>query len=297
MNVPIPIRRPVLSLSDPERDRSGGGIPRHWHAAGPFATHFYDALSSTFPFGEAFFVRSVAAYRERVGDPDLLERVRGFAGQEGQHSRLHDEHLVLLRAQGYGLIDLRNRIGDRMLRFYSRRTPRFALAATAALEHLTAILARRLLADSARQTVRMHGAMAPLWRWHALEESEHKAVAYDVLMQVAPNHALRAFAMVIGTIFLVLETMVRTTYMLGKDGLLFDGPTWQQGFRFLFGEEGLLIGTGTAYRAWFRVDFHPDQLDDSALIAEIRPRVDREIGALERRGDGVGREDRACSST
>ena len=53
----IPIRRPAFSLAGP--GATSGRPPRHWHAAGPFASHFFDALSSTFPFGEAFFVRSV----------------------------------------------------------------------------------------------------------------------------------------------------------------------------------------------------------------------------------------------
>lgn len=273
----IPIRRPAFRLSRFESEAESQPIPQIWHAAGPFATHFYDALSSTFPFGEAFFVRAVLHYRDEIRDPALRERIRGFAGQEGQHSRLHDEHMALLSSHGYRFLARRNRFVDRMLRFHNRRTPRFSLALTAALEHLTAILARRLLADSARHTDAMHPAMAPLWRWHALEEAEHKGVAYDVLIAVAPGRGLRAVAMGIDTLFLCLETLGRTAYMLGCDGLLFDRRTWREGVRFLVGEAGLLRGLGSEYRAWYRRDFHPDSIDDTGLIADFAPRVAREI--------------------
>ncbi len=278
MHEAVPIRRPKLSLA-PAPDAPGeAGLPRSWHAGAPFATHFLDALSSTFPFGEAFFVRAVLHDRDRIGDPVLLARIRGFAGQEGQHSRLHDEHLELLLAQGYTFLARRNRFLDRVLRLHNRHTPKLSLAITAALEHLTAILARQMLEDDARRTAPMHPRMAPLWRWHALEEAEHKSVAYDVLQHVAPSRTLRVVAMLIDSFFLPFETLMRTSYMLWKDGLLFDRTVWAEGRRFLWGDAGLLRGTAPAYLAWFRRDFHPDQIDDSALIAYHAPRIAREIG-------------------
>jgi predicted metal-dependent hydrolase len=273
----IPIRRPKLSLTRPPDGSGAPGLPRDWHGGDPFATHFLDALSSTFPFGEAFFVRSVLHYRDRIDDPALLEQIRGFAGQEGQHSRLHDEHLELLLAQGYAFLARRNRFLDRVMRFHNRGTPKLSLAITAALEHLTALLARQVLEDDARRLAPMHPDMAPLWRWHALEESEHKSVAFDVLKRVAPSHGLRIAAMALDSFFLTFETLMRTSYMLWKDGLLFDRAIWAQGWRFLWGEAGLLRGTASAYLAWYRRDFHPDEIDDSALIAHHAPRVAREI--------------------
>ncbi len=273
----IPVRRPALSIFATSGSATRALLPRYWFGGEAFATHFFDALSSTFPFGEAFFVRSVAYYRGRIEGPELLEQIRGFASQEGQHSRLHDEHLDLLLTLGYPFLARRNRFLDWVMRFHNRHTPKLSLAITAALEHLTAILARQLLFDSARRTSAMHPDMAPLWRWHALEESEHKAVAFDVLAQVAPSHSLRVVAMLIDTFFLGFETLLRTSYMLWKDGLLFDRQTWSQGRRFLWGEVGLLRGTGAAYRAWYRSDFHPDEVDDSELIAHHAPIVARKI--------------------
>lgn len=267
----IPIRRPSGKLP---RD-----MPRHWYAGDAFRTHFLNALSSTFPFGEAFFVRSVQHYRDQIDDPVLRRRIQGFAGQEGQHSRIHDDHVDLLLAQGYTALETRNRIGDRITRWSNRRTPRFSLAATAAIEHLTALLARQILSDPVRRTADMHPAMARLWRWHALEEAEHKSVAFDVLMQVAPSRPRRVVAMAMNSFGLAIEIFDRMVYMLWKDGLLFKSETWSTGLRFLFGEGGLLRGMGRDYRSWYRKDFHPNHVDDRPLIDKNAPLVNAEIHA------------------
>jgi predicted metal-dependent hydrolase len=265
----IPIRHPAQSLS---RD-----IPRHWMAGDAFATHFLNALSSTFPFGEAFFVRSVLHYRDQISEPGLLRKIRGFAGQEGEHSRVHDDHLEMLLAQGYTALATRNRFGDRITRWQNRRLPKLSLTITAALEHLTALHARQLLSDPERRTAEMHPEMARLWRWHALEEAEHKAVAYDVLMQVAPSHSRRVVAMALNTLGLSIEVFDRLVYMLWKDGLLFKTKTWSSGWRFLFGEGGFLRGLGADYRAWYHRDFHPNEIDDRALIEKNAPLINAEI--------------------
>ncbi len=269
LSTEIPIRRPTHSFAP--------DMPRHWHGGNAFATHFLNALSSTFPFGEAFFVRSVLHYRDSIDDPRLKERIRGFAGQEGQHSRFHDEHVDMLLAQGYTALETRNRLGDRIARWHNRRFPKASLAMTAALEHLTALFARQLLSDPEAHTGGMHPDMARLWRWHALEEAEHKSVAFDVLKKVAPSHFLRVAVMIGNTFGLAIEVFDRLVYMLWKDGLLFKASTWSMGRAFLFGEGGFLTGLGGDYLAWYRRDFHPDDIDDRPLIEANAPLIDAEM--------------------
>lgn len=261
---PIPVRRPDLALSPT--------LPRYWNGGRPFATHFFDALSSTFPDGEASFVRSVQHYRGRIEDPELARAVQAFVGQEAQHRKQHGAHLDLLLGQGYSGLAKRNRITRASLRLFERHAPRAALASTASLEHLTAILARRLLGDSERWCGEMDPRMAALWRWHALEEAEHKAVAFDVLAAVAPGYGRRVMALVGNSLGLAIEVLDRTVYMLWKDGLLFRRETWREGWDFLLGRDGFLRGLGADYRAWFRRDFHPDDEDDRPLIEHWRNR-------------------------
>jgi predicted metal-dependent hydrolase len=260
----LQVRKPALDLS--------ADVPRYWNGGDAFATHYLNALSSVFPDGEAFFVRSVLRYRERIDDPALLRAVQGFAGQEAQHSHHHDRHLALLDAQGYTALGRVNRLMDRAMRLQNRLLPKFSLAGTAASEHLTALLARRILEDSSAFTRAMDPRMAELWRWHALEEAEHKAVAYDVLQRVAPSYARRALLLIATTLGLFVEILGRTAYMLWKDGVLFRRETWKSGRRFLFARRGLMRGHGPAFFAWFRRDFHPAQNDDSTLIETWRER-------------------------
>jgi len=262
----LTVRRPRLDLS--------GDVPRYWNGGDPFATHYLNALSSVFPDGEAFFVRSVQRFRESIDEPVLLREIQGFAGQEAQHSQQHDRHLQLLDAQGYTALVRLNRMADAGMRFGNRHWPRFSLASTAALEHLTALLARRILADGSTFTAAMDPRMAALWRWHAAEEAEHKSVAFDVLQHVAPSRALRAAALLLNTAGLFVEILVRTFYMLGVDGVLLRRETLESGRRFLFGPDGLLRGQGRDYLAWFRRGFHPSQIDDRRLIEAWQRQID-----------------------
>ena len=59
-------------------------------------------------------------------------------------------------------------------------SPLARLAATVALEHLTAILAAALLDGRSGSLAGADPRVAELWRWHAVEETEHKSVAFDV---------------------------------------------------------------------------------------------------------------------
>lgn len=284
---PSPIRgeRPPIVVRHPRLDLGHGAtseappIARYWWGGEPFQTHFLNALSSTFPFGEAFFVRSVRHYGDRLDDPQLSREIRAFAAQEGQHSRIHDDHVALLLDQGYAALETRNRFLDRIVRWHNRRTPAFSLAVTASLEHLTALLARQVLDEEADWTETMEPRMQTLWRWHALEESEHKAVAFDTYRAMNLSHALRVFAMLFATFDLAIETFQRMVYLFWKDGRLFDAGAWTRGWRFLFARGGFLRGLGADYRAWFRRDFHPDQIDDRPTIERLAPIVDAEIAA------------------
>jgi predicted metal-dependent hydrolase len=260
----IEVRRPSFDLAE---------LPRHWFGGDPFRTHFMNALSSVFPDGEAWFVRSVLHYRDQVQDPELRQEIRAFAGQEGQHSHQHGLHCALLEAQGYTAIGRMNRLMRRLMVWLNEKAPLRCLANTAALEHLTALMARQVMLRPDAWTGEMDPRMAPLWQWHALEEAEHKAVAFDVLRAVHAGNRIRVTAQLLSTWGLFVETWLRMATMLHHDGLLWRPRLWLDGVRWLFGTGGILRGTGRHYRAWFRRDFHPSQIDDSALIEAWRDRV------------------------
>jgi predicted metal-dependent hydrolase len=254
----IVVRRVRLPLS--------AETARYWFDGDPFLTHFMNALSSTFPDGEAFFVRSVQHYRDRARGEEQREAIRRFAQQEGLHSREHDAHLALLEAQGYRWLLRLNETAARQMRWMNRHLPLYSLATTAALEHLTAVLARQILAFPERWADPMSPDMKPLWRWHAVEEAEHKAVAFDVLEDVSGSWALRAFAGVTATLGLAFDTTVRLAYLLARDGLVWRPSVWWRGLRRLAAPGPARRQLLRDYFAWYRRGFHPAQIDDRPLI-------------------------------
>src|SRR3954452_5803225 len=167
------------NLSITPRDRRFGrdtATPRLWHGGRVEATALYNALSTTFPAGEAFFVESVRKFREGV-PPKLADEIKGFTTQEAMHSREHDAFNKRAEQSGYDLSRLEAQV-EKRLAITRDKPPIVSLAATMALEYFTAILAHELLADP-RHLAGAEQETADLWRWHAAEEIEHKGVAYD----------------------------------------------------------------------------------------------------------------------
>lgn len=173
------------------------GVPRHWMAGHPVPTHIVNGVNLLFPIGERFFVRSVNAYLDQLEDPELRADVRAFFSQEGRHAHDHDRFNQVLRDQGFEI--------DRFLTSYEqilraleqRMSPELRLSVTAATEHFTAILAEGVFTGP----ILDHAAlpMKTLLAWHAMEEIEHRSVAFDVLQQVNPSYWLRMAGLAVAT--------------------------------------------------------------------------------------------------
>jgi predicted metal-dependent hydrolase len=144
-----------------------------------------------FPDGEDFFVRSVRHFRDQITDPELKRQVAGFIGQEAVHGREHRVFNDRLDELGYPTKRV-ERITKRGLAMRERAlSAKSNLAATAALEHFTATLAELVLSSEETRDLFGHEAVRDLFVWHALEESEHKAVAFDVYKAVGGSERLR----------------------------------------------------------------------------------------------------------
>lgn len=269
----IPKRRLDFDF-DPSR------IPRDYYADDPIKSMVMTALSIVFPEGERFFVDSVAYYRDRVTDPELLAAVRGFIGQEGMHSRAHMAFNEMVRRQGLDVaVELEHKV-KQLLWAPRKKAPRDArLAVTCALEHFTAILAEQLLSD-AEHRESLHPSVRDLWVWHALEESEHKAVAFDVFQQVSGSYALRVRVMVVSTLFFIGFVSYSHVRLLKARGLLGDVRGQLRNIDYLWGRRGLFRRLIPAYLDYFRPSFHPNDRDTTALLNAWRERLFGESGTL-----------------
>ncbi|HBC56212.1 MAG TPA: metal-dependent hydrolase [Gammaproteobacteria bacterium] len=248
--------------------------PRYWFDNDPFRTHFFNAFLTTFPPGETFFVRSVLDFRHLVTDDDLQQQISDFCSQEGNHAHAHDLHADILGVQGYSSIARDNRFLDWGLHQLNRWMPKFSLAITIAIEHFTAILAHQVYSAPELFIEPAHEDFKPMFQWHAAEEIEHKAVAYDVYQAVDGHYGKRITAMVLTTIGILMIMFVRLFPLLRKDGLLWNWSTWKNGMPFLVGKNGLLRRPLHHYFQFYKRDFHPWEVDDYYMIQEFREQYD-----------------------
>ncbi len=244
----------------------GESIPRHWHGGRASTTAFLDNLSVFFPEGEAFFVRSVRAFRHLAAqDPELSRAVRDFCGQEGVHSREHRAYNSMVGAKGYPVAELERKVG-RLLGLVRRRTyRRFQLAVTAALEHFTALMAHAILSDE-RVFADADPVMRDLWLWHAAEENEHKAVAYDLYLLAGGNYPERVAVMVGVTFVFWLKVLEHQVRFMRVDGNAASAAAWGELLHYLYVAPGPLRRIVPHYLAWFVPGFHPWDLDNRDLL-------------------------------
>ena len=249
-------------------------IPRYWVADAAVPTHMGNALHLIFPMGERFFVRSVKKFADTLDDPALKAQVRGFYAQEGRHAHEHEKVFAWMERQGY---DIRT-----FLKIYKKvaydgiervSSAKLSLATTAALEHYTAIMAENALEHDLLE--RVHPAMREMLTWHACEEIEHKAVAYDVLQQVAPSYALRCAGMAMATMTLLGFWFLGTTLLLRQEKGL--------GVREIFRQLRVAMQANPlgrrvfarGIREYLRRDFHPWQTDNLALARGFLAKMER----------------------
>ena len=245
----------------------GDKIPRHWHGERRSVTTLLNALSILFPVGERFFIQSVKLHADCVKDEQLRKNVRAFMGQEGVHGREHEAYNDMLIAQGYPIQRLEREtkwLLDRVQRIFYKRAQ---LAATAGFEHFTAILANMAL-HNPKLFEGAHPVMAALWRWHAAEESEHKAVAFDVYTAAGGNYVERSAVMLLASAGFFIKSMQHLVVLMRHDKIHLSAAEWRALGQFLFVEPGGMVQVAQDWLAYFRPGFHPWDLDNQALLDE-----------------------------
>jgi predicted metal-dependent hydrolase len=258
-------------LSITPRDRRFGrdtATPRLWHGGRVEATAIYNALSATFPIGEAYFVESVRKFREGT-PPKLAEEIKAFTTQEAIHSREHDAFNKRASDAGYDLSKLEQRVAER-LAITKDRPPIVNVAATMALEHFTAILAHQLLANP-RHLAGAETETADLWRWHAMEEIEHKGVAYDTWLYATrdwPRYKrwkVKAKVMLLVTRNFLVDRTAGALELMRQDGV-----TGLKAWRLLLWHQwvhpGMFRKIAGAWVKYFLPGFHPWNEDDRYLL-------------------------------
>ncbi len=236
----------------------------------PLISHFLTALSMSFPRGEMFFVDTIKNVRSEISDPSLKADIAAFIGQESMHAKAHDQFNTAIQSDSYHLQRFDHEIDREMTRLRTL-SKRRQLAATVALEHFTAMIAGYMLAHP-KLVQQLPANMASLWIWHAVEEIEHKHVAFDVYQSVFNNLPQRRRSMRTISMGFILSNTIMTSHLLWQDHKQSLGSlkqVWRnvQGLGTL---AHMFVSLFPEYLAFYKKSFHPAQIDHSALLTRWR---------------------------
>ena len=262
-----------------------GDVPRYWAKGDAGITHFMTALSSLFPEGEQFFVNSARAVRNdpKLADAILQKEISAFIGQEAMHSKEHLAFNASAQAYGYDVRTLEQRTGKvieygvaistKLLKPFGFTKEMIDLTGTCALEHFTSTIAEELLSNPNIQAMFEDETMYNLWMWHAVEENEHKAVAFDVFVGMygsgAKAYFMRSLALVIAMSLIFITQSYFTATLLKTDGKL----TWRDTkymIRYMYGANGFMTRQIPTLLSFLKPNFHPNDLDTTELLNKWR---------------------------
>ncbi|EOQ63178.1 hypothetical protein F935_02271 [Acinetobacter calcoaceticus ANC 3811] len=270
----FPVRRMNFDFND---------VPEYWMNGSAGLTHFMTALSALFPAGEKFFIDSVRAvrYHPSINDDEVLQKeISAFIGQEAMHTQEHVNFNASAQKFGHD-VDALEKFTDtaiqtaiktfvKIVKPFGMTKDMVDLTATTALEHFTATIASQLLVNKHIQELMTDETMSTMWYWHAIEENEHKAVAFDVYEGVfgkgVKAYALRTSSLVFAMtlIFLIQSSFVLR--LLKQDNKL-NLDELSVIYKYAYSpSKGIITGMAKEMLAYFKPGFHPNDLDTVGLL-------------------------------
>jgi len=255
-------------------------LDRHFVQGDLVMSHMIAHLSAVFPEGEDFFIRSVRRYADQITDPDLKDQVKGFIGQEVTHGREHRALNERLHEMGYPTRRIDRLVARRQAAVERRFSPLTCLAITAALEHFTAVFAETLLSDERAQALLGTTEVRSMLLWHAIEESEHRSVAFDVYRAVGGDETRRIRTMRIIRFSFPLAVVVNTIISLFGDRAAYHPVRLVRSFVALRHSPFLTRAVFRRLGEYLRPGFHPDDQDNAALLEHWEAALFGEQGSL-----------------
>lgn len=249
----IPVRKNKFNFQNTKK---------YYYNDSKLITHFFNALSSTFPPGEDFFVRSVRSHRKQIQN-DLEKDISGFIGQEAWHSMAHKTMNVYAESHNVPLTKIEDSVNVALKIIEKYLTPKQCLAVTVALEHYTASMGMEIL-NNKKWLSNFDEPYKELIKWHSTEEIEHRHVAYDVYMRdYGDDYNTRALVMVGASVifWIVISIMTGLLFITDKNMSLFEKiKEGIYGTNQLIGFNGFITNILKDLPIYFRKDFHPNMM-------------------------------------
>lgn len=243
--------------------------PKYWHSQSPIKTYHFNALALFLPILEKLVVLSLKKATIEVKDPILKAQVVSLVSQEAIHGREFHHYNQAVVTQHFQLSHTAyNMKTFRILSgMINKLSHTFHYALSAAGEHFTAISADLFL----RQPTWFEGMSADhsaIWRWHCIEEIEHKSVAFDVYQTLNGSYILRIMAMLMITAVFCSLHIRPIWQMMKKDGKHKKIKFYIEALQYYWGKKGLYSALLKPYFDYFRPSFHPRMHQNEALITQ-----------------------------
>ncbi|KAF5274911.1 hypothetical protein FQR65_LT16859 [Abscondita terminalis] len=233
--------------------------------------------------GEKLFIDSVRAvrYHPAIKDNQALQKeISAFIGQEAMHTKEHENFNASAKRFGHDVEKYERETGAliqgarkwfaRVVKPFGMTQEMVDLTATTALEHFTATIASQLLVNEHIQKLMTDPTMSYMWYWHAVEENEHKAVAFDVYEAVFGKgikaYGLRTTALVVSMVLIFMAQSSFVVRLLKEDGKL---NLKELGIIYKYAyspSKGIITGMTKEMLAYFKPGFHPNDLDTVSLL-------------------------------
>ena len=277
----FPVRRMNFDFND---------VPEYWAKNSAGITHFMTALSALFPDGEKLFIDSVRAvrYHPAIKDNEILQKeISAFIGQEAMHTQEHVNFNASAKKFGHAvdkyeretgrLIQGARKVFAKVVKPFGMTQEMVDLTATTALEHFTATIASQLLINEHIQKLMTDPTMSFMWYWHAVEENEHKAVAFDVYEGVFGKgikaYALRSSALIFAMTLIFIAQSSFVIRLLKDDGKL-NLKELGMIYKYAYSpSKGIIAGMTGEMLAYFKPRFHPNDLDTVQLLEHWKAKL------------------------
>lgn len=242
--------------------------PKYWHSNSDVKTYHFNALAFFLPQLEKMLVLSLKKAKAQVKNPALKSEVASLVAQEAIHGRSFvdfSDQIVFKYynlPKHYSLWFFRGLAGA-----LNKLSKTFHYSLSAAGEHFTAIAADLFLRDP-QWFEDVPKEYSAIWRWHCIEEIEHKHVAFDVFTATNGNYFVRIAGMILMTFFFMALYLKPIWLMMKQDNKHKDHQFYCRAWRYYWGKGGLYRALWQPYWDYFKPSFHPNHHQNDHLIAE-----------------------------
>ena len=240
----------------------------------PWGEYWLATLSAMFPAGERFFVHSVRELQDRAKSDSLKKDIAAFIGQEAMHAKEHEALNQLIQDSGLDTQPVSANVAWLMAMLKKYLSPIQQLAITAAAEHFTAIIARQIMQrQDLQERLSANETLKTIWLWHAIEESEHKSVAFDSYQDASGSQVLRLLVMPPTTLYMAAIMTAGTVQLAFKHASAWHIAHVKEFWILILGKQGFLSTLWQDYLDYYQFGFHPAQHDSRVLEEKTKAQL------------------------